>query len=131
MYSFRHDNDRKLPRTTKEIYELNRIMARKMESVFLSKGVPVVPSIGALLHFLCFLAPFGVELMNENFVSVLLLGWYANSTPVAFCPDVISNSPFCNIFPLLVTCFSNAKCYIQPSSASVQHNRQTKLIFPM
>ncbi|CAL1700593.1 unnamed protein product [Somion occarium] len=44
--SARHDNDRKLPRTTKEIYELNRAMARKMEDVFLSKGVPVIPTIG-------------------------------------------------------------------------------------
>lgn len=42
----RHDNDRKLPRTTKEIYELNRAMARKMEDLFLSKGIPVIPTIG-------------------------------------------------------------------------------------
>lgn len=49
MQGSRHDNDRKLPRTTKEIYDLNRVMADRMESVFLSKGVPVVPSIGALL----------------------------------------------------------------------------------
>ncbi|KAI0081809.1 endopolyphosphatase [Panus rudis PR-1116 ss-1] len=44
--SARHDNDRKLPRTTREIYELNRAMARRMEEVFLSKGIPVVPTIG-------------------------------------------------------------------------------------
>ncbi|TCD66989.1 Endopolyphosphatase [Steccherinum ochraceum] len=44
--SARHDNDRKLPRTTKEIYELNRAVARKMEAVFSSKGIPVIPSIG-------------------------------------------------------------------------------------
>jgi len=44
--SARHDNDRKLPRTTKEIYELNRAVARKMETVFSSKGIPVIPSIG-------------------------------------------------------------------------------------
>ena len=43
----RHDNDRKLPRTTKEIYELNRAVARKMETVFSSKDIPVIPSIGA------------------------------------------------------------------------------------
>ncbi|KAH8094784.1 Metallo-dependent phosphatase-like protein [Cristinia sonorae] len=44
--SARHDNDRKLPRTTKEIYDLNRAVARRMESVFTSKGIPVIPSIG-------------------------------------------------------------------------------------
>ncbi|KAI0921857.1 hypothetical protein AcW1_004280 [Taiwanofungus camphoratus] len=44
--SARHDNDRKQPRTTSEIYMLNRAMAKKMEDVFLSKGIPVIPSIG-------------------------------------------------------------------------------------
>ncbi|EMD40704.1 hypothetical protein CERSUDRAFT_111287 [Gelatoporia subvermispora B] len=44
--SARHDNDRKRPRTTAEIYELNRILSNKMETVFSSKGIPVVPSIG-------------------------------------------------------------------------------------
>ncbi|KAI0796639.1 Metallo-dependent phosphatase-like protein [Abortiporus biennis] len=44
--SARHDNDRKLPRTTKEIYELNRMMTSKMENAFLKKGIPVIPSIG-------------------------------------------------------------------------------------
>ncbi|OSX60399.1 hypothetical protein POSPLADRAFT_1066706 [Postia placenta MAD-698-R-SB12] len=44
--SARHDNDRKNPRTTDEIYMLNRVMARKMEDVFLSKGIPVIPCIG-------------------------------------------------------------------------------------
>ncbi|OCH94072.1 endopolyphosphatase [Obba rivulosa] len=44
--SARHDNDRKRPRTTAEIYELNRALSRKMETVFSSKGIPVVPSIG-------------------------------------------------------------------------------------
>ncbi|KAI0068865.1 endopolyphosphatase [Artomyces pyxidatus] len=42
----RHDNDRKLPRTLKEIYDLNHVIATKMEDVFLKKGVPVVPSLG-------------------------------------------------------------------------------------
>ncbi|KZT24494.1 Endopolyphosphatase [Neolentinus lepideus HHB14362 ss-1] len=42
----RHDNDRKLPRTPDEIYHLNRVMANKMQEVFLSKGIPVVPSLG-------------------------------------------------------------------------------------
>ncbi|KAA1466378.1 hypothetical protein DENSPDRAFT_831193 [Dentipellis sp. KUC8613] len=42
----RHDNDRKQPRTLKEIYELNRVIAAKMEEVFVKKGVPVVPSLG-------------------------------------------------------------------------------------
>ncbi|CCM02492.1 uncharacterized protein FIBRA_04593 [Fibroporia radiculosa] len=44
--SARHDNDRKNPRTTDEIYMLNRVLARKMEDVFLSKGIPVIPTIG-------------------------------------------------------------------------------------
>ncbi|KIY49244.1 endopolyphosphatase [Fistulina hepatica ATCC 64428] len=42
----RHDNDRKLPRTTAEIYGLNRAMVAAMEEAFLSKGIPVIPSIG-------------------------------------------------------------------------------------
>ncbi|TFK55714.1 hypothetical protein OE88DRAFT_1621507 [Heliocybe sulcata] len=42
----RHDNDRRRPRTTDEIYHLNRVMANKMQEVFLSKGIPVVPSLG-------------------------------------------------------------------------------------
>ncbi|KAF5389105.1 hypothetical protein D9757_004904 [Collybiopsis confluens] len=60
----RHDNDLKHPRTTKvqkeslsllfrsayenskEIYDLNRAVARKMSQVFSSKGIPVVPSLG-------------------------------------------------------------------------------------
>ncbi|EPQ59245.1 hypothetical protein GLOTRDRAFT_98318 [Gloeophyllum trabeum ATCC 11539] len=42
----RHDNDRKLPRTPDEIYHLNRVLANKMHEVFLSKGIPVVPSLG-------------------------------------------------------------------------------------
>ncbi|PCH41204.1 endopolyphosphatase [Wolfiporia cocos MD-104 SS10] len=44
--SARHDNDRKKPRTTNEIYMLNRAMARRMEEVFTIKGIPVIPSIG-------------------------------------------------------------------------------------
>ena len=42
----RHDNDRKRPRTTAEIYGSNRAMAGKMEEVFVRRGIPVVPSIG-------------------------------------------------------------------------------------
>jgi len=42
----RHDIDRKNPRTPKNIYELNRAMAKRMEEVFLSRGIPVVPTIG-------------------------------------------------------------------------------------
>ncbi|KAI9063209.1 hypothetical protein FKP32DRAFT_733993 [Trametes sanguinea] len=44
--SARHDNDRRRPRTTAEIYELNRALAKKMEHVFVRRGIPVVPSIG-------------------------------------------------------------------------------------
>ena len=42
----RHDNDRKNPRTPKNIYDLNRVIAKRMEEVFLSRGIPVVPTIG-------------------------------------------------------------------------------------
>ncbi|KAF9009052.1 Metallo-dependent phosphatase-like protein [Cyathus striatus] len=42
----RHDNDRKIPRTPTEIYELNRAVANRMDYVFLRKGIPVVPSLG-------------------------------------------------------------------------------------
>ncbi|KAF9646747.1 hypothetical protein BDM02DRAFT_3156429 [Thelephora ganbajun] len=44
--SARHDNDRKNPRTPKNIYDLNRQMTKRMEQIFLSKGIPVVPTIG-------------------------------------------------------------------------------------
>ena len=44
--SRRHYNDRKIPRTLKEIYALNRAMAQRMEEVFTSRGIPVIPSIG-------------------------------------------------------------------------------------
>ncbi|KAG6854776.1 hypothetical protein C0991_001203 [Blastosporella zonata] len=43
----RHDNDPKVPRTPDEIYGLNRAMTAKMKEVFTSKGIPVVPSLGA------------------------------------------------------------------------------------
>lgn len=42
----RHDNDDDIPRPLDEIYDLNRAVAKKMEHVFLSKGIPVVPSLG-------------------------------------------------------------------------------------
>lgn len=42
----RHDNDRKLPRTPAEIYDLNRAVASKMVKIFHSKGIPVVPTLG-------------------------------------------------------------------------------------
>ena len=42
----RHDIDRKNPRTPKNIYDLNRATANRMEEVFLSRGIPVVPTIG-------------------------------------------------------------------------------------
>ncbi|KAF9534317.1 hypothetical protein CPB83DRAFT_866555 [Crepidotus variabilis] len=41
----RHDDDRKLPRTPAEIYDLNRHVAAKMTKVFYNKGIPVVPSL--------------------------------------------------------------------------------------
>jgi len=43
----RHDNDRKFPRTPSEIFELNKAVASKMQNVFSSRGIPVVPSLGA------------------------------------------------------------------------------------
>jgi len=42
----RHDSDRKIPRTVKEIYDLNGVIAKEMENIFLKKGVPVIPSLG-------------------------------------------------------------------------------------
>ncbi|TDL29508.1 hypothetical protein BD410DRAFT_26204 [Rickenella mellea] len=44
--SARHDNDREIPRTPSEIYNLNRAMTKRMEEVFTSRGVAVIPSIG-------------------------------------------------------------------------------------
>ncbi|TFK43522.1 endopolyphosphatase [Crucibulum laeve] len=42
----RHDNDRKLPRTPAEIYDLNRSVAGKMKKIFTKRGIPVIPSLG-------------------------------------------------------------------------------------
>lgn len=42
----RHDEDHEIPRTLDEIFALNRAVAKKMEDVFLRKGIPVVPSLG-------------------------------------------------------------------------------------
>jgi len=44
--SARHDNDREHPRTPDEIYMLNRAMVKRMDEVFTSRGIPVVPCIG-------------------------------------------------------------------------------------
>lgn len=41
-----HDSDRKIPRTLKEIYDMNTMIATEMENIFLQKGVPVIPSLG-------------------------------------------------------------------------------------
>ena len=53
----RHDNDRELPRTPDEIYELNRAMARRMNEVFTSRGIPVVPTLGERSSPLLMLRP--------------------------------------------------------------------------
>lgn len=37
-----------IPRPLDEILDLNRAVAKKMEDVFVRKGIPVVPSIGML-----------------------------------------------------------------------------------
>lgn len=42
----RHDEDHEIPRPLDEIVALNRAVAKKMEDVFLRKGIPVVPSLG-------------------------------------------------------------------------------------
>ncbi|KAG2152251.1 Metallo-dependent phosphatase-like protein [Suillus cothurnatus] len=42
----RHDEDREIPRKLDEIFAVNRAVAKKMEDVFLRKGIPVVPSLG-------------------------------------------------------------------------------------
>ncbi|KAF9485346.1 hypothetical protein BDN70DRAFT_871374 [Pholiota conissans] len=42
----RHDNDRQIPRTPSEIYDLNRSIATKMHKLFSSRGIHVVPSLG-------------------------------------------------------------------------------------
>jgi hypothetical protein len=46
IYLSSHDNDRKIPRTVKEIYGTNGIIAKEMENIFLKRGVPVIPSLG-------------------------------------------------------------------------------------
>ncbi|KAG2141710.1 Metallo-dependent phosphatase-like protein [Suillus bovinus] len=42
----RHDEDHEIPRPLDEVFALNRAVAKKMEDVFLKKGIPVVPSLG-------------------------------------------------------------------------------------
>ncbi|SJX60952.1 related to PPN1-vacuolar endopolyphosphatase [Sporisorium reilianum f. sp. reilianum] len=42
--SARHDNDNKLPRSNKEIFELNRWTLQQLETAF--PGVPLVPTVG-------------------------------------------------------------------------------------
>ncbi|KAG1892443.1 hypothetical protein F4604DRAFT_1565645 [Suillus subluteus] len=44
--SSRHDEDHEIPRPLDEIFAVNRAVAKKMEDVFLRKGIPVVPSLG-------------------------------------------------------------------------------------
>jgi hypothetical protein len=44
--SARHDNDRRHPRTPREIYDLNRMVAGWMREAFTRRGIPVIPSIG-------------------------------------------------------------------------------------
>ena len=51
---YRHDNDRELPRTPNEIYELNRAMVRRMNEISTDCGIPVVPSLGTLVFFWSF-----------------------------------------------------------------------------
>ncbi|KAG1820175.1 Metallo-dependent phosphatase-like protein [Suillus subaureus] len=42
----RHDEDHEIPRPLDEILAVNRAIAKKMEDVFLRKGIPVVSSLG-------------------------------------------------------------------------------------
>lgn len=44
--SARHDDDRQAPRTLDEIFMTNRMVAERMESIFTSRGIPVVPALG-------------------------------------------------------------------------------------
>ena len=64
----RHDNDRKLPRTPSEIYELNRAVAAKMQRIFTSRNIPVVPSLGALV-LLAAVQPPSESLINPLLTS--------------------------------------------------------------
>ncbi|KAF7790813.1 hypothetical protein EIP86_001770 [Pleurotus ostreatoroseus] len=68
--SARHDNDRKQPRTLKEIYQLNRAMARRMEEIFVKRGVPVIPSIVADFDLNVFGLGFGFRLSLCFYVAV-------------------------------------------------------------
>ncbi|KAJ3997021.1 Metallo-dependent phosphatase-like protein [Lentinula boryana] len=42
----RHENDPKIPRTTNEIYEMNDVLAKRMNEIFTIRGIPVIPSLG-------------------------------------------------------------------------------------
>ncbi|KAJ9103657.1 hypothetical protein QFC19_004232 [Naganishia cerealis] len=65
----RHDIDREIPRTPKEIYDLNRMMAGKMRETF-GEDVVIIPSIGkqrreetARMAFLSIVLPSPQEIM--------------------------------------------------------------------
>ncbi|KAJ3985885.1 endopolyphosphatase [Lentinula detonsa] len=42
----RHENDPEIPRTTNEIYEMNDVLAKRMNEIFTIRGIPVIPSLG-------------------------------------------------------------------------------------
>ncbi|KAG8881045.1 Endopolyphosphatase [Tulasnella sp. 331] len=111
--SARHDSDRQLPRTAKEIFNLNRRTVAQMEKVFTSRGVPLVPS---LAHNIMYPGPnevtqeyrdiwksmipfpayqvfqrgayFSVELIPDNLAAISLntLYWYDSNKAVDGCP---------------------------------------------
>ena len=94
---YRHDNDRELPRTPNEIYELNRAMVRRMNGIFTDRGIPVVPSIGTLV----FLWSFCFEWMGCC-VEALTLTTYVHTYEMLRCSTLLHD--FC------ATCVHACSC---------------------
>ncbi|PPQ98547.1 hypothetical protein CVT24_004038 [Panaeolus cyanescens] len=106
----RHDNDREIPRTPPEIYDLNRAVAAKMKKVFSSRGIPVVPSLGnndiwrkiwssfiPFPHLQVFQrgAYYAVEVIPDELavISLNTLYFYDSNKVVAGCPYTDRNDP--------------------------------------
>ncbi|EGO01896.1 hypothetical protein SERLA73DRAFT_49578, partial [Serpula lacrymans var. lacrymans S7.3] len=108
--SARHDNDRKIPRTTDEIYDSNRAVAKKMSKIFLSKGIPVIPS---LAHVRVINAYFVSRVLNANLTALLQeyhVTWYVVKIQCVYCvdslvigPNTITNEfSSCVVTPILI-----------------------------
>ncbi|KAJ3736348.1 hypothetical protein DFJ43DRAFT_1129505 [Lentinula guzmanii] len=76
----RHENDPKIPRTTNEIYEMNDVLAKRMNEIFTIRGIPVIPSLAHVRMKLIFI------LYRPNLTSVSFRIFLAQVT--IFCVTI-------------------------------------------